>query len=381
MLERPDLWHGKIYRAMAKHGVENFYVEEIEECNVEDLNEREAYWVEQYDSYRNGYNATFGGDGYVVDYHNDILPLWEQGLSITDIAEQIGSIGHTVSLHLQKHGITKEEIYQRGIQVICEKKTDRQPVHQYSMDGEYIASYDSIMQAAREVGCLYSGIAHASRKDGRYCAGYQWRRTKVDSVAPIKLLNHDKVVELWENGYFLTWIRDELHTTVPVIKKILYAHGFSDEDFSNRLSAQRVSNATKYENIYQYDMDGNYVKTYNSIREASIENNIVESSISSVLHGALKSAGGYQWRAFKVEKIESYKSQIKHPSAREVHQYALDGTYIRSYGTLKEAIRDFNISKNTNALVKAARGERDSWRGFQWSFALVERMPDITKAS
>ena len=50
--------------AIKKYGLENFKVEVIEECPVENLNEREKYWIEFYDCKApKGYNLTDGGDG------------------------------------------------------------------------------------------------------------------------------------------------------------------------------------------------------------------------------------------------------------------------------------------------------------------------------
>ena len=51
-----------IYRAMRKYGIENFTFEIIEECTQELLNEREKFWIAYYDSFKNGYNETEGGD-------------------------------------------------------------------------------------------------------------------------------------------------------------------------------------------------------------------------------------------------------------------------------------------------------------------------------
>lgn len=51
-----------LYRAMRKYGRENFSFEIIEECEEEKLSEREIYWIDFYDSYEDGYNATRGGD-------------------------------------------------------------------------------------------------------------------------------------------------------------------------------------------------------------------------------------------------------------------------------------------------------------------------------
>lgn len=51
-----------LYRAMRKYGIENFKFEVIEECDAQELNNREKYWIQYYDSYHNGYNETCGGD-------------------------------------------------------------------------------------------------------------------------------------------------------------------------------------------------------------------------------------------------------------------------------------------------------------------------------
>ena len=61
-----------LYNAMNKYGIEHFFVEQIEECkNDKEACEREIYWINQFDSYHNGYNATLGGDGTAVLELND----------------------------------------------------------------------------------------------------------------------------------------------------------------------------------------------------------------------------------------------------------------------------------------------------------------------
>lgn len=52
-----------LYRAFRKYGINNFEMELIEKCKTEELNSRESYWINFYDTYRNGYNATLGGEG------------------------------------------------------------------------------------------------------------------------------------------------------------------------------------------------------------------------------------------------------------------------------------------------------------------------------
>ena len=55
-----------LHRAMHQDGVENFSFEIIEEVENSNLNEREKYWIQQYQSLSpNGYNLTAGGEGTV----------------------------------------------------------------------------------------------------------------------------------------------------------------------------------------------------------------------------------------------------------------------------------------------------------------------------
>lgn len=62
-----------LYRAIQKYGLENFDLQIIETFNVSDdiksiLNVKEMYYISKYDSYKNGYNCTLGGDGGVLGY-------------------------------------------------------------------------------------------------------------------------------------------------------------------------------------------------------------------------------------------------------------------------------------------------------------------------
>ena len=62
-IKKEECKNRPLYRAINKYGVENFSIEEIEECSDIILSDREKYWIEYYNSFKNGYNATKGGDG------------------------------------------------------------------------------------------------------------------------------------------------------------------------------------------------------------------------------------------------------------------------------------------------------------------------------
>jgi group I intron endonuclease len=55
----------KFYRAIRKYGWDNFIWEIIYQSTDKDhtLKEMENYFINEYDSFHNGYNSTFGGDG------------------------------------------------------------------------------------------------------------------------------------------------------------------------------------------------------------------------------------------------------------------------------------------------------------------------------
>lgn len=58
----------------------------------------------------------------------------------------------------------------------------------------------------------------------------------------------------------------------------------------------------KSKKVNQYTMDGNFIKTYDSINLASKELNIPNSNISEVCRGIRKSAKGYIWKYQRTEQ-------------------------------------------------------------------------------
>lgn len=61
-LNRPDHQHYAKVRAMHKYKYEFIILES--NISEENVAEREQYWIAFYDSYNNGYNMTYGGEGF-----------------------------------------------------------------------------------------------------------------------------------------------------------------------------------------------------------------------------------------------------------------------------------------------------------------------------
>ena len=54
-----------LHKAMRKHGNHNFMIREICECKENELNDKEQYYIKEYNTFNSaeGYNATSGGEG------------------------------------------------------------------------------------------------------------------------------------------------------------------------------------------------------------------------------------------------------------------------------------------------------------------------------
>jgi group I intron endonuclease len=62
--EREDIrFDTKLNRAIQKYGRNAFSITEIHKCGIDELDKWEIYFIDKYDSYKNGYNSTLGGSG------------------------------------------------------------------------------------------------------------------------------------------------------------------------------------------------------------------------------------------------------------------------------------------------------------------------------
>lgn len=106
-----------LYQAMRKYGIENFIFEILEECKVEDLDVKEQYYIQKYNSYNNGYNMTIGGQLNKTDFNkiNKIYKLWDEGCTINEICSKANisrSAAHNYLLGYKNY--SQEESNRRG---------------------------------------------------------------------------------------------------------------------------------------------------------------------------------------------------------------------------------------------------------------------------
>lgn len=160
-----------LYDAMNKYGVENFICELIEECSVENINDREIYWIEHYNSFHYGYNATLGGDGKPYVDYDLIYQLFNDGKIMTEISIITGHDIATIRKGLNNMGVSLEERKNRGINVL------KKPVIMLDKDtNEELRRFNSITEAENSLEGNSKGHINQVCKGKRKTAyGYKWR--------------------------------------------------------------------------------------------------------------------------------------------------------------------------------------------------------------
>lgn len=155
-----------LYKAIKKYGIENFSIELIEECDISDLSNREIYWIEEYHSFSNGYNATLGGDGKILFDYELICDLLNQKYTTQEICNILGCCSDTVRNIAKANNIS--------LNVINYFNLNKKIVEQYSKDGVYLQNFESYADAARwlqEQGIVKKDLNGVRSHIGEVCNG------------------------------------------------------------------------------------------------------------------------------------------------------------------------------------------------------------------
>lgn len=129
-----------LYDAMNKYGIENFSIELVEEVPIENLSDREIYWIDFYQSYHNGYNATCGGEGKQLYDYNAIVKAYLSGKLVKELAQEFECSKDTISQALKLANVDSK---------INGKKNLRKSVIAIDKNNNIINSFTSYTDAAK----------------------------------------------------------------------------------------------------------------------------------------------------------------------------------------------------------------------------------------
>ena len=293
---RSDLKNGRhsnnhLQSAWNLYGGDNFTFSILEECKVEELDEREQFWINKLDTYNNGYNQDLGGGGIRGYKHtpeeiekmrrvqNPKIVL-QFDLNFNFIAEWIGGASHIKRVL----GYTKECILLRCEHTIKGKMTPYKNSYWIFKD-EYISSdfnWDSYLSNFRidqdKVICQYDFKLNLVKK---------WNS------------HHDLI----QNGYNLKQIIGICNHTCAskTYKNSIWAYDgydFSDGYFAleNGEYKKGLHNKRK---VAMLDLkDGEIIKCFDSISDACVYINKPVKFRSNICQSITTGhrAGGYYWK-------------------------------------------------------------------------------------
>ena len=281
-IRRRDHWSDKtnddLHNDIQKLGREYFKFEIIEKCDVDQLDEREKYWIEYYDSYNMGYNNTEGGSGNKLNAKN----------------------------------------------------SQCMPVYAYNLDGTFAAEYYSIASAMRTLNMKSNNITRCiiHNDNHHHSGGFMWRTYKTDQIPAFEknlggksIYCYDLNTRLFVKEYkTVTEAGIELYgKRTPHIcsaangsRKSACGFLWSYEKFE-RLPDDYQGAKRSLQKVYAYDMKTReFVKEYPNAYQAEIQLNGNKNKISDVILGLRKSWKGFLWSYEKYDILPLNKGDEYH---------------------------------------------------------------------
>jgi hypothetical protein len=151
----------KLYNSLLKHGFENHIFEIIEECSIEELDKREIYWGQYYNTLFEGLNCKLG-EGRGVCSEETKIKMSKAHLGNKKRVGCIMSEEAKQSIGL-KNSKPKPKVF-------SEKKS--KPILQCDLENNFIKEWSSIIEAQKRYG---NSIINNLRGNTKTAYGYKWK--------------------------------------------------------------------------------------------------------------------------------------------------------------------------------------------------------------
>jgi hypothetical protein len=116
--------------------------------------------------------------------------------------------------------------------------------------------------------------------------------------------------------------------------------------------------------VAQYDLDGNFIKEFESTGLASQAIGINASTIGKCALGKRPTCGGFKWKYTSDAKIKAKGLLPKGYNGTQIQQFDLNGNLIATYVSIQEASRITGF--NAPNLGRALKGIYKTYKGFVW---------------
>lgn len=248
----------------------------------------------------------------------------------------------------------------------CGRKT----VCQYSLDGFFIKEWYSINTAAREFKCSGSCIGKVAL-DKTPSLGYLWSENRLEclDLSEYHIDENKEITYLYDkNGIFIKafvsqteyakYIQSDQDVISTAIKGCYTCNGYYISNTKYEVYPIPKKHTTN-DKIYEYDLEGKFVKEWENSRAVYKAFNINTYQLSTKirLHSPYL---GHLWSYEKHDFIDPVTPQAHAP--KRVGKFTKDGELVKTFNTVTEA------KKDTCGAPLVLRGSRKSAGGYIFKY-------------
>lgn len=344
----PHFWN-----SIQKYGWDGFEHVILEnDLTRDEAKEKEIYYIKKFNSTNpeKGYNIKRGGDSSSMPsvkqydrFSGKFLYEWDCTVSaekslgipnadISAVCNGIMKTSHDFYFSYEYLG----EYLPHDIYEWINTNDCYVPVAQYDLSGNFIQKFDSIVDAKKFLGLKDNEAINFNNKTSR---GYIWK--KLDKKNPT------------------------------------YTKKLSDEEI------RYINTNGKSNTCFQYNLDGTFIRSFNSTTEAAKLLNMSQPCIATACRKEYFQSYNYLWRYERDgyiygENLSDNETKFIHKLSKPVYKYGLNGELIKKYDSITEAAMEMNMA--TTNISKACNGTIKTANGYIWRYDNVTFTNDELKS-
>lgn len=246
-------------------------------------------------------------------------------------------------------------------------------IYQYSMNGDFIKEWNSIIDAEKAMGYKGDFLSYAV-KNKRMGKGFLWTDYKVDKINIDEFSDYNtnrnvycysELGTYFETFTSITIAAKHFNTTTSNVQRAIkggykiQGNYFSEELYPIFNKPEKIS--VKNTNIHQYNLLGEYIESYNSISDVC---KIFGSGATSGVLTSIRLGRAYKDFQWSIDKVDFMKQLIPDkPKKRKVGQYTLDEILIKEFDTVTACKKEFG-----QGVDKVLKGFYQQTKGFIFKY-------------